>query len=232
MRKICFDEDHGHADLPLQRVQIGGHVVLFVAQINHDLRAGGQNGFQIQRRLAAVHLAGRRQIDQARVEIFVLTGRRRCVDGRHIFGRDGRQKHRRDRAARSYARERFGNLDRSAERVCERNSRLRRPCRLPGGAAGQASAQQRQRQQQGENVLVSHGCPPKKIALGKAKPKGFLSACIIPAAGRDCNGVFHYFKQKAARFRMVERTGPRRAAVPGGVLWLCGADAEGRCQKG
>ena len=174
MRKICLNEDHRHADLLLQRVQIGGHVVLFVAEINDDLRAGGQKGFQIQRRLAAVHLAGRRQIDQTRVEIFVLARGRRCMDGRHVFRRDGRQKHRRDRAARSYARERFGNLDRSAERVCERNSRLRRPCRLPGGAAGQASAQQRQRQQQGENVLVSHGCSPKKIALGKSRRSGLL----------------------------------------------------------
>ena len=150
MRQICLNEDHRHADLLLQRVQIGGHVVLFVAEINDDLRAGGQNGFQIQRRLAAVHLAGRRQIDQARVEIFVLAGRRRCVDGRHIFGRDGRQKHRRDRTAGGHARERFRDVDGSAKRVGERNGRLCRG-RLPlRRAAGQASAYKRQRQQKGK----------------------------------------------------------------------------------
>ena len=228
MRKICFDEDHGHADLPLQRVQIGGHVVLFIAQINHDLRTGGQNGFQIQRRFAAIHLAGRRQINQARVEIFILARRRRCVDGRHVFGRNGRQKHRRDCTARGHARERFGNIDRPTERVRKGYSRLCR-FRLPlRRAAGQAPAHERQRQQKRKKFFISHGYPPKKIAFGKAVPAGAASARIIPAAEWDCNGAFRNFKQKMIKFRIAERTGPRRAANarrgPANVRCGCGEE--------
>ena len=55
------------AYLPLQRVKVGGHVVLFVANVDHDLRTGGEDGLKIERRLAAVHLAGRGEANEARV---------------------------------------------------------------------------------------------------------------------------------------------------------------------
>ena len=41
MRQVRLDEDDRDADLPLQRVKVGGHVVLFVANVDHDLRTGG-----------------------------------------------------------------------------------------------------------------------------------------------------------------------------------------------
>ena len=67
MRQVRLDEDDRDADLPLQRIKVGGHVVLFVANVDHDLRTGGEDGLKIERRLAAVHLAGRGETNEARV---------------------------------------------------------------------------------------------------------------------------------------------------------------------
>ena len=41
--------------------------IMAVYKNEHDLRTGGEDGLKIERRLAAVHLAGRGQIDEARV---------------------------------------------------------------------------------------------------------------------------------------------------------------------
>lgn len=48
MRKICFDEDNGDADLILQRVEVLGHVALLVAEVNDDLRVGSEQRLEVQ----------------------------------------------------------------------------------------------------------------------------------------------------------------------------------------
>ena len=119
MRKICFDEDNGDADLILQRVEVPGHVALLVAEVNDDLRVGSEQRLEVQICLAAVHLTGlgqRREVRRQKCHL-ALAGCR--VDGDHALRGNCREDHRRNGAAGRDAGDVLGQLDFSFEAVGE-----------------------------------------------------------------------------------------------------------------
>ena len=121
MRKVRFDEDDGNADLLLQRIEVFGHIAFFVAEVNNDLRVGGQQRLEVQIRLAAVHLAGLGERGKVRGQESNLALTRGRVDRDHALRGDRGKDHRCDGAAGRDAGDICRELDGSAEAVGEGN---------------------------------------------------------------------------------------------------------------
>ena len=121
MGKVCLNKDDGNTDLRLQRVEVFGHIAFFVAEVNNDLRVGGQQRLEVQICLAAVHLAGlgkRGEVCGQEVHL-ALAGR--SVDRDHALRGDRGKEHRCDGAAGRDAGDICRELDGSAEAVGERH---------------------------------------------------------------------------------------------------------------
>ena len=177
MGKIGFNEDAGQTGLLLKRRQIVRNGLFEIAEVYDDLRAGGEKLFKIQRGLAAVQLAGHRQIGDAVIKIRDLVFAHLGADADELFGRERRKDHRGDRAAGSDLRDVGGQLNFASARIGEhdrfgsglfrrgfRCSRLfrRRGCGLRGSrfrrAARGKAEKHHQCKKQGKYFF--HGCTP------------------------------------------------------------------------
>ena len=181
MGKIGFNEDAGQTGLLLKRRQIVRNGLFEIAEVDDDLRAGREKLFKIQRGLAAVQLAGHRQIGDAVIKIRDLVFAHLGADADELFGRERRKDHRGDRAAGSDLRDVGGQLNFASARIGEhdrfgsglfgglfrrgfRCSRLfrRRRCGLRGSrfrrAARGKAEQHHQCKKQGKCFF--HGCTP------------------------------------------------------------------------
>ena len=121
MRKVRFDEDDGNADLLLQRVEVFSHIALLVAEVNDDLRVGGQQRLEVQICLATVHLAGLGERGKVRGQESNLALTRGSVDGDHALRGDRGKNHRGDGAAGRDTGDVRRELNGSAEAVGEGN---------------------------------------------------------------------------------------------------------------
>ena len=183
MGKIGFNEDAGQTGLLLKRRQIVRNGLFEIAEVDDDLRAGGEKLFKIQRGLAAVQLTGHRQIGNAVIKIRDLIFAHLGADADELFGRERRKDHRGDRAAGSDLRDVGGQLNFASARIGKhdrfdsglfgglfggvfrrgfRCSRLfrRRGSRFRRAARGKAE-QHHQCKKQGKCFF--HGCSPLVI---------------------------------------------------------------------
>ena len=119
MGKVCLNKDDGNTDLCLQRVEVFGHIAFFVAEVNNDLRVGGQQRLKVQICLAAMHLAGLGERGKVRGQESNLALTRGSVDGDHALRGDRGKDHRCDGAAGRDTGDICRELDGSAEAVGE-----------------------------------------------------------------------------------------------------------------
>ena len=105
----------------MQRVEVFSHIALLVAEVNDDLRVGGQQRLKVQICLAAIHLAGLGERGKVRGQESNLALTRGSVDGDHALRGDRGKDHRCDGAAGRDAGDICRELDGSAEAVGERH---------------------------------------------------------------------------------------------------------------
>ena len=121
MGEVRFNKDAGQTGLLLKSRQVVRNGAFEIAEVDDDLRAGGEQLFQIERCLAAVKLAGYRQLGNAVVEIRDLVFIEVRADANELLGRKRRKDHRGDRAAGSDLRDVGGQLNFASARIGECN---------------------------------------------------------------------------------------------------------------
>ena len=119
MGKVCLNKDDGNTDLCLQRVEVFSHIALLVAEVNNDLRVGGQQRLEVQICLATVHLAGLGERGEVCGQEGHLALAGRGVDRDHALRGDRSEDHRCDGAAGRDAGDICRELDGPAEAVGE-----------------------------------------------------------------------------------------------------------------
>lgn len=109
----------------------------------------------------------------------------------------------------------------SAGAVCRSDAQ---PDRLPHTSA---SASRR-----ANNFLYCMVILQRKQRLGKQNRKASFLLALYQQPDAIAIECFAISNKKRRFFAWSNAQDPAGRRMPGGVLWLCGADAEGRCQKG